>query len=136
MCRPPLVNRAVHAAICSGWMNRERPERRVRAITAHEIPQRAPIRVEPGDTVAVGDRDATWPAFVFVTTTSGEGWVPARLLDISGDRGVVIEAYDTTELETRVGETLEVLKRDEESGWLWCRSQVGTEGWVPVSTVD
>ncbi len=43
--------------------------------------------------------------------------------------------YDTTELPTQTGESLEVLREDRESGWLWCRSEAGREGWVPVSTV-
>lgn len=108
----------------------------MRAITAHEIPERAPIRIEPGDVVEVGQRDTTWPAFVFVTTPSGEGWVPARHLDVGDSDGVVVDGYDTTELATSVGEVLSVLERDDESGWLWCRNQDGREGWVPASTVE
>jgi uncharacterized protein YgiM (DUF1202 family) len=45
-------------------------------------------------------------------------------------------AYDTTELPTRVGETLDVVARDDESGWLWCRSADGREGWVPSRTLQ
>lgn len=108
----------------------------VKAISAHEIPERKPIEVRPGEVVGVGRRDTTWPAFVYVTAGSGEGWVPARHLDIEGSRGVVVEGYDTTELATSVGEMLEVVKRDEKSGWIWCRNQAGREGWVPLSTVD
>jgi hypothetical protein len=97
----------------------------------HEIPDRAPIRVAPGDWVSVGERDTTWLAFVFVSTGEGDGWVPARHLD--GNE--VITPYDTTELPTIAGERLDVLRRDDESGWLWCRNQGGREGWVPISTV-
>jgi hypothetical protein len=110
---------------------------RVRAATDHEIPERAPIRVEPGEAVGVGPRDTAWPAFVFVTTGHGEGWVPARHLELdpAGIRGVVRSAYDTTELPTTAGEELEVLERDDESGWLWCRNTRGREGWVPLNTL-
>jgi hypothetical protein len=45
-------------------------------------------------------------------------------------------AYDTTELPTQVGEVLDVLAEDLVSGWLWCRSSIAREGWVPISTVD
>jgi hypothetical protein len=108
----------------------------VQAITAHDIPERAPIQVEPGEVVKVEQRDTTWPAFVFVTFDRGRGWVPARHLDIRGDTGVVVNSYDTTELSTSAGEELEVVERDDESGWLWCRNQDGGEGWVPVSSVE
>lgn len=108
----------------------------MRVTSAHEVPERKPIEVRPGEVVEVGRRDTTWPAFVFVTTGSGEGWVPALHLEIEGSRGVVTEGYDTTELATSVGEILQVLKRDERSGWLWCRNQAGREGWVPRLVVD
>jgi len=29
-----------------------------------------------------------------------------------------------------------VIKEDIRSGWLWCRSREGREGWVPLSTLD
>lgn len=110
--------------------------RLVKAIEAHEIPGRPPIQVTVGQEVQVGERDTEWPAFVFVTTSQGSGWVPARHLSTLADRATVQRDYDTTELATRVGETLEVIVEDTESGWLWCRSSTGTEGWVPLSTVE
>ncbi len=107
----------------------------ITASVAHEVPDRPPLVVEPGDVVQAGERDTTWPAFVFVTSERGEGWVPARHL--SGDAGnVVVRArYDTTELATEVGETLAIVERDDESGWVWCRNVRGEEGWVPLSTL-
>ncbi len=109
--------------------------RRVTAVTAHVIPERPPLRLEPGQPVQVGDRDTEWPAFVFVTAAHGQGWVPARHLSASSGSGVVTTAYDTTELPTEAGETLEVLAEDARSGWLWCRSAAGREGWVPMRVV-
>lgn len=48
----------------------------VRAAKAHAIPGRPPIQVTAGQRVQVGERDSTWPAFAFVTTGDGSGWVP------------------------------------------------------------
>lgn len=104
---------------------------RVAARSAHEIPDRPPIRVVVGDRVKVGERDNEWPAFVFVTSETGSGWVPERHLDRQGSSAVVTEVYDTTELPTKAGEELEVLHEDMPSGWLWCRAKSGREGWVP-----
>lgn len=110
--------------------------RRVVARTAHEIPQRAPLKLSVGQQVQVGERDTTWPEFVFVTAGHGSGWVPARHLSQSSRRATVLTAYDTTELPTEVGEVLQVVSEDLTSGWLWCRSSTGREGWVPVATVE
>lgn len=109
--------------------------RSVKATTAHQIPSRPPIQIAVGDEVTVGDRDQEWPAFVFVTTSKGSGWVPARHLSTSSGSAVVVDAYDTTELPTEVGDDLEVIHEDPDSGWLWCRSAVGREGWVPIKTI-
>jgi hypothetical protein len=106
------------------------------ARSPHEIPDRPPIRVRPGDRVEVGERDSEWPAFVFVTCPQGSGWIPERHLDRQGVSAVVTEVYDTTELPTEEGEELEVLREDLASGWLWCRAKDGREGWVPERTLS
>lgn len=110
--------------------------RRVRARSAHSVPERAAIQLAVGDEVEVGERDSEWPAFVFVTTSTGAGWVPARYLSCLSGHAVMQAAYDTGELATEVGEILEVVVEDRPSGWIWCRSKDGREGWVPLKTLD
>jgi hypothetical protein len=103
------------------------------ARAAHEIPERAPIQIAPGDAVTALRRDTTWPEFVYIVTDDGEGWVPARHL--SGDSGPVTVrvAYDTIELAVTVGMEVTVLERDDVSGWWWCRTAAEDEGWVPAT---
>ncbi len=107
----------------------------VRVTRRHEVPERPPIRLAVGDRVVVGRRDTEWPAFVFVETASGSGWVPSRHLSTDSGAAIVLHPYDTTELPAVTGDILSVLSRDDESGWLWCRSEDGREGWVPVRCV-
>ncbi|MEJ1091512.1 SH3 domain-containing protein [Microbacterium istanbulense] len=97
----------------------------------HEIPDRPPLAIRPGDVVQVGDWDTEWPAFIFVTASQGTGWVPGRHLDIDGPVGIVRVAYDTTELPAVTGESVDVIENDAESGWSWCRNSDGREGWIP-----
>ena len=106
------------------------------ATEAHTIPERPPLSLASGDVVTVGRRDEDWPAFVFVTTSRGSGWVPSRYLSADAGQAVVETPYDPTELATTSGEILEVIDRDDESGWLWCRSADGREGWVPGRSVE
>ncbi|MEV5980988.1 SH3 domain-containing protein [Streptomyces sp. NPDC052114] len=116
-------------------MTSTRPTKQVTARSSHEIPAREPLRLAAGDRVEAGERSPDWPEFVFVTAAHGTGWVPARHL--SGPSGSVrVEIpYDTTELPTAAGDTLEVVAEDRASGWLWCRNSDGREGWVPVSSL-
>jgi hypothetical protein len=108
----------------------------VRAVKAHEIPGRPPIQAAVGQNVQVGNQDTTWPAFVFVTTDDGSGWVPARHIDTGSEPPVMVAPYDTTELATAVGELLTVLVIDDPSGWVWVRNAAGREGWVPGNTIE
>ncbi|MGB7425572.1 MAG: SH3 domain-containing protein, partial [Ornithinimicrobium sp.] len=111
--------------------------KRVTARTAHEIPDRPPLKLKVGDTVRAGDRDTEWPEFVFATAVDGgTGWVPVRHLSQPTGTATVQTMYDTTELPTQVGEVLEVVTEDVESGWLWCRSGSARQGWVPIRTVE
>lgn len=105
------------------------------ARVAHVIPERPPLHVAVGDQVEVGERDTAWPEFVFVTAAHGSGWVPARHLSASSGSAVARTIYDTTELSTQVGDVLQVVTEDLTSGWLWCRSADGREGWVPLKTL-
>jgi hypothetical protein len=109
---------------------------RLRATATHVIPERRPIRVVPGQRVRAGQHDTEWPAFVFVSTDDGAGWVPERYLDTSSDTAVVTTGYDTTELATTAGEELTLIKQDNPSGWAWVRNAAGREGWVPLGTVE
>ncbi|WP_026378249.1 SH3 domain-containing protein [Agromyces italicus] len=100
-------------------------------IEGHEAPARAPLSIAPGEVVEVGEWDTEWPAFVFVTSAGGSGWVPGRYLSIEGETGTVRTAYDTTELTVPRGAVVDVVRDDVESGWGWCRAGDGREGWIP-----
>ena len=116
---------------------RSRQMKRATVHTAQKIPVRPAIQVQPGQEVDVGERDDEWPEFVFVTTPAGNGWVPARHLTIIGPgRAMAHTAYDTTELAVEVGDALDIIAEDRQSGWIWCRSRHGDEGWVPVRALD
>lgn len=107
-----------------------------RAIAAHALPSRQPLRLRTGDLVAVSKRDTEWPAFVFVECGQGEGWIPSSHLSGTTGEVTVIRAYDTQELATQTGDALEILEADDGCGWAWCRGADGREGWVPSRVIE
>ena len=102
------------------------------AVEAHEVSESPPIVVVPGEVVIAGRRNDEWPAFVLVESANGTGWVPSRYLSADSGGTTVTTRYETTELATTAGERLDILERDEESGWQWCRAADGRVGWVPA----
>ena len=109
---------------------------KVTAAQSHEIPQRPVLVLSAGDAVTVGESSVEWPAFVFVIAADGEGWVPERYLSADRPEAVALVGYDTSELSVEAGQALTVIDRDDESGWWWCRSESGSEGWVPVDVLE
>ena len=105
------------------------------ASQGHKVPSRPPFILSVGDPVTVGERNPTWPAFVFVVSSHGEGWVPSRNLTADSGATVVKCHYDTTELALVAGQCVSVLERDDVSGWWWCRADDGSIGWVPVDAL-
>ncbi|CAD6007814.1 SH3 domain-containing protein [Agreia sp. COWG] len=106
------------------------------AIVAHVIPERASLRLTIGDRVTVGESHPDRPTFTFVTAENGSGWVPVRYLSSTRPVAQVNTPYDTAELSTVVGDVIEIVREDRATGWLWCRSLDGRQGWIPASVVE
>lgn len=90
-----------------------------------------PLAVGIGDRLRVGDRDGTWPDFLWCTTIAGRsGWIPAQVLELdTPTSAVVITPYDTRELTVAAGEI--VVAHGSLAGWTWCENREGEAGWVP-----
>lgn len=90
-----------------------------------------PLRLSPGDQVAVGPADRAWPGWVWASDRDGrDGYVPESILEPLGE-GVfaVTEEFDPAVLTIRRGDRLTSLKQIH--GWHWCRKEAsGETGWV------
>lgn len=94
-----------------------------------------PIRFSGGETFAVGEEDTEYPGWVWVTTADGNaGWAPITLIEFLGEgRGRGRMDYSAQELDVSAGDEVEVISTL--NGWLWVRSALGLEGWVPAEHV-
>lgn len=95
-----------------------------------------PIGFAAGETVTLGREDTDYPGWGWVTTGDGNaGWAPLVYLEIAADglTAVTTTAYSARELNTAVGEELEIL--GELNDWTRVRNAAGDEGWVPSSTL-
>lgn len=90
------------------------------------------LSVQEGETVTIGDRDEQWSEWIWCINSSGlGGWLPAMCLSSQqmGETATLLTRFDTVELTVGEGEELEGI--EERGEWIWCRNNIGTEGWVP-----
>jgi SH3-like domain-containing protein len=107
-----------------------------RVIEAHRGPDRPPLSLRQGEHVTLGATYAGpegWPDWIWGVSGAGVGaWIPLPVLEKTG-KGTALarEAYDSTELDTEVGD--DVAGSREMCGWAWCvRDGDGASGWVPL----
>lgn len=101
------------------------------ATADYEVIDRAPLVLAIGDKVRLGNPDADWPGWIWVTTLDGRGsYVPQDHLQ-KGDDGVttVCTAFHARDLSVQRGDPVTSLR--EVKGWHWCRRDDGSEGWLP-----
>jgi hypothetical protein len=106
-----------------------------RVIAEYKCSCPVPLVVAEGDELMVGDRVSEWSGWKWCTGKDGKSsWVPESCIRRTGNTAVAGCDYDATELTVAIGDELVLLK--EESGWLWCTTQRGMNGWVPKECVN
>jgi uncharacterized protein YgiM (DUF1202 family) len=93
-----------------------------------------PLILKAGDEICIEYRKTDWPGWVWGTTDDGKsGWIPESYIERMAQKTVLKRDYNATELTVEIGDTVDIL--DEESGWFWCRTESGDNGWIPKDNV-
>jgi len=109
-------------------------KRRCRAIKDFVSSFPDPLILNKGDNLRVEEKQSEWPGWIWATTESGKsGWVPINYLKIEGNKAVLLNEYNATELTVLKGQEFTIEK--EESGWAWVSSETGERGWIPLENV-
>ena len=108
--------------------------RRYVVTTAHVSTYPDAIHFRAGTRLDIGQNDDEFPSFVWVTTPDGNsGWAPEDAIERTSDGGVARYDYSAHELNTEVGELLDVLRTY--CGWVEVTNSRAERGWVPESTI-
>jgi hypothetical protein len=101
-----------------------------RANSDYEDHDTHPLQLAIGDLVETGNRDQTWPGWIWALDSHGnDGYVPEEILQqVSTGCSQVTAAFDPKVLKIRRGDRLESLQQIH--GWHWCRNEAAEEGWV------
>lgn len=100
---------------------------------AYARPYDDPINARAGEPVDIDpDRSAQTDLFGWVwcrAPDGREGWTPEAWLQGAGNRRTLQRDFDAIELTVAVGDR--VLPLFSESGFIWCRTDDGRQGWLP-----
>jgi hypothetical protein len=96
----------------------------------------SPIRFGVGEILRWERRATEWAGWLWCTDSNGvAGWVPEKYVAMIDNRTCrTLREYDATELAVSVGDQVDV--KFDESGWVWCTTRDGREGWIPEPHVS
>ncbi|EGQ7979812.1 MULTISPECIES: SH3 domain-containing protein [Vibrio] len=95
-----------------------------------------PIRIEKGEIlqfVEESNPEGDWANWVYCKGINKEGWVPKQILEIEGDKVVVLKDYFAREHTLVIGDN--VVAEYELNGWIWCEkeSMPNVYAWAPIN---
>ena len=107
-------------------------------VAAYTASQNNPIEISKGDMLIVGEEykgNPNWVSWIKCAhiLTGKESWVPKQLIKIIGSEGIALSDYSAKELTVGKGVRVEIQK--SMSGWSWCRTESGEEGWLPDDVI-
>lgn len=110
-----------------------------RIIKQYISPYTNPIRLETGETVILGDKEAEekWKGWIWAKSKTNEGWIPVQIVEFSedGKTGIIKENYSAKELNVEAGD--EIIKIRSLNGWTWSEKlKDQEEGWIPDEIIE
>jgi hypothetical protein len=103
----------------------------------HKIEFRAPLIAVKGEIVEGEKRETEYEGWLWCQNNDGiNAWVPETHLEPTSDSGKFQFLRDYNSRELNVEEGQEVIVLEEDSGWIWVRTTLGEEGWIPLENVQ
>ena len=98
-----------------------------------------PIKISKGEKVKClekSDENGEWGNWVLCKTSNNEGWIPQQIIDENNGKGIILESYDATEFDLKIGEIL--VEEKVLNGWIWGYKEIEPEkkGWAPLNHIE
>ncbi len=109
----------------------------VKVTKNHKSELHIPLIAKKGEIVEGQVRETEWEGWLWCRNSSGvHGWVPKTYLESMSESGQFQFLNDYTARELTVSKGQEVIALNEESGWVWVRTTLGEEGWIPLENLQ
>jgi hypothetical protein len=103
----------------------------------HKSEFHVPMIATKGEIVQGEKRETEYEGWLWCHNSAGvNAWVPETYLEQKSDSGQYqfLKNYNSRELTVDEGQ--EVIVLEEDSGWIWVRTTLGEEGWIPLENVQ
>jgi len=103
----------------------------------HKSEFHVPMVAMKGEIVQGEKRETQYKGWLWCQNNHGvNAWVPETHLEATSDSGKYQFLKDYNSRELNVEEGQEVIVLEEDSGWIWVRTTLGEEGWIPLEKVQ
>lgn len=103
----------------------------------HKTEFHVPLIAVKGEIVQGEKRETEYEGWLWCQNKDGlNAWVPETHLEKTSDSGQYKFLKDYNSKELNVEEGQEVIALEEDSGWIWVRTTLGEEGWIPLENVQ
>lgn len=112
---------------------------RYRVIKEYGDAPENPISISKGEDLDVLDESnpqGDWPNWILCSTGEREGWIPRQIVEIRGEKALVLEDYTAREHNLKTGDIL--FSEKELNGWIWGwkETEPGQWGWAPLNHLE
>lgn len=95
-----------------------------------------PIQLLKGeiiDWIEESDENGDWAGWIYCKGINKEGWVPKQIIKRCEEKGEILEDYDATEFDLKVGDV--IVEEKTLNGWVYGikKEKGGLKAWAPLN---
>jgi len=110
-----------------------------KVIKDRKTPFKKPLILKKYDTVILGNKytdNPNWPGWICCKTENNAGWIPKQIVKRNGNKGIIIDDYDATEFNIKIGEIIVMEKCL--NGWIWGykKNNPHKKAWAPLDFLE
>lgn len=79
------------------------------------------------------NENGDWSGWIYCKGVNKEGWVPKQIIEKTSNKGKILEDYDATEFDLKIGEV--ITSEKTLNGWIYGTKNKNSEvkAWAPLN---
>ncbi|MDF1616506.1 SH3 domain-containing protein [Petrocella sp. FN5] len=91
------------------------------------------VKDETIECIEESDENGDWAGWIYCKGINKEGWVPKQIVERTNRNGRILEDYDATEFDLKIGDI--IIAEKTLNGWIYGTKKVivGVKAWAPLN---